>query len=67
MLDVTYDEDGCRTREHNAARNLAVLRRLAGNLLKIAGSKMSMKAKRLLCASSRTFLCRNLNIFNVHA
>lgn len=67
VLDVTYDEDGCRTREHNAAHNLAVLRRLAGNLLKLEGSKMSMKAKRLLCASSRTFLCGALNAFNVHA
>ncbi len=67
VLDVTYGEDGCRTRELNAAHNLALLRRLAGNLLKLEVSKMSIKAKRLLCASSRTFLSNALNAFNVHA
>lgn len=67
VLDVTYDEDGCRTRDRNAAHNLALLRRMAGNLLQLEGSKMSMKAKRLLCASSRTFLSNALHALNVHA
>lgn len=67
VLDVTYDEDRCRVRDGNAAHNLALLRRLSGNLLKLEGSKMSSKAKRFLCASSRAFLCRVLHALNVHA
>lgn len=67
VLDVSFAEDACRTRDLNASHNLALLRRLAGNLLKLEGSKLSIKGKRLLCASSRTFLCNVLNAFNVHA
>ena len=67
VLDVSFDEDACRTRDINAAHNLALLRRLAGNLLKFEDTTMSIKGKRLLCASSRTFLCNLLNAFNVHA
>jgi hypothetical protein len=67
VLDVTFDEDACRTRDLNAAHNLALLRRLANNLLKLEPSILSIKGKRLLCASSRTFLCSTLNALNVHA
>jgi predicted transposase YbfD/YdcC len=67
VLDVTFDEDACRTRDLNAAHNLALLRRLANNLLKLEPSTLSIKGKRLLCASSRTFLCSTLNALNVHA
>lgn len=67
VLDVTYAEDRCRVSDGNAAHNLALLRRLSGNLLKLEGSQMSSKAKRLLCSSSRAFLCRVLQTLNVHA
>jgi predicted transposase YbfD/YdcC len=67
VLDVTFDEDACRTRDLNAAHNLALLRRMADNLLKLEPTKVSIKGKRLLCASSRSFLCEALNALNVHA
>ena len=67
VLDVTFDEDACRTRDLNAAHNLALMRRMADNLLKLEPTKISIKGKRLLCASSRSFLCEALNALNVHA
>jgi predicted transposase YbfD/YdcC len=67
VLDVTFDEDACRTRDRNAAHNQALLRRMADNLLKLEPTKVSIKGKRLLCASSRSFLCEALNALNVHA
>lgn len=67
VLDVTFDEDACRTRDLNAAHNLSLLRRLGDNLLKKESSPMSIKGKRLLCATSRTFLCRALGLLFVHA
>lgn len=67
VLDVTFDEDAYRTRALNAARHLALLRRLAANLLKVEESKLSIRAKRLPCASSRIFLCNSLNAFKLHA
>lgn len=67
VLDVTFDEDACRTRDLNAAHNLALLRRMADNLLKLEPTKLSIKGKRLLCASSRSFLCEALKDLVVHA
>ena len=64
---MAFDEDACRTRDLNAAHNLALLRRLANNPLKLEPSPLSIKGKRLLCASSRSFLCSALNALNVHA
>ena len=34
VLDVTFDEDGCRIRKNNGGQNFAILRRIALNLLK---------------------------------
>jgi hypothetical protein len=51
----------------NAAHNLALLRRLANNLLKFEPRTLSIKGKRLLCASSSTFVFSALNALNVHA
>ncbi len=67
VLDVTFGEDSCRTRDLNAAHNLVLIRRLAINLLKQEGSKKSMKAKRLLCATSPVWLCRALEQLSFHA
>ena len=47
VLDVGFGEDASRVRERNAARNLAVLRRIALNLARADGFlKASLKGKR---------------------
>jgi predicted transposase YbfD/YdcC len=47
VLDVTFREDACRVRERNAARNLALLRKIALNLARADRSlKASLKGKR---------------------
>jgi predicted transposase YbfD/YdcC len=49
-LDVAFNEDKSRLREHNAALCLAVLRRFALTILKRSHSKESIKAQRLALA-----------------
>ena len=50
VLDVTFGEDANRTHVGNAARNLAVLRHAALNLLRTApGKKRSIKLRRQRC------------------
>jgi predicted transposase YbfD/YdcC len=47
VLDVTFREDASRVRERNAARNLALLRKIAINLARADGSlKASLRGKR---------------------
>jgi predicted transposase YbfD/YdcC len=47
VLDVTFREDASRVRERNAARNLALLRKIALNLARADSSlKASLKGKR---------------------
>ena len=51
VLDVTFGEDRSRVRERNAARNLAVLRRIALDLMRADTSlKASLKSKRKTAA-----------------
>jgi predicted transposase YbfD/YdcC len=51
ILDVTFDEDQCRARKGNAAQNLALLRKLALNLLRLDKScKDTMRGKRIRAA-----------------
>lgn len=45
VLDVTFDEDAVRSRKDNAPRNLALVRRLALNLLRQHPDKGSIKGK----------------------
>lgn len=45
VLDVVFDEDRARSRKDNAAENLALLRRLALNLLQTDRYKASMRRK----------------------
>lgn len=44
-LDVVMDEDGARARKDNAAENIALLRRLALNVLRAEPEKTSVRAK----------------------
>lgn len=45
VLDVVFDEDLCRVRNRKAAKNFAVIRRAATNLLKNAPSPRKRQAK----------------------
>jgi predicted transposase YbfD/YdcC len=57
VLDVTFREDASRVREHNAARNLALLRRIALNLARTdATLKASLKGKRKSAGWDDTFM-----------
>lgn len=54
-LDVAFREDECRTRKDHSARNLAMIRRAALNLLRREPSKLSLKRKRLKAAINQAF------------
>lgn len=45
VLDVVFDEDGARNRKGNGPQNLAILRKLALNLLRAHPSKASIRRK----------------------
>lgn len=61
VLDVVFDEDNSRARVGNSAQNLAVLRRLALNLLRNEKtSKRSLNGKRLLAGWDPAYLHRVL-------
>jgi predicted transposase YbfD/YdcC len=45
VLDVTFDEDGGRTRKDNAPENLAILRRFAINIIRSHPDTISMRQK----------------------
>ena len=46
MLDLHFDDDSCKVRDHNASRNVAILKRLTYNILK-EHSKASLKEAQL--------------------
>jgi predicted transposase YbfD/YdcC len=57
VLDVTFREDASRVRDRNAARNLALLRRIALNLARAETSlKASLKGKRKYAAWDNDFM-----------
>jgi predicted transposase YbfD/YdcC len=57
VLDVTFREDASRVRERNAARNLALLRRIALNLARAdATLKASLKGKRKYAGWDDSFM-----------
>ena len=62
QLDVTFGEDGSRVREQNAAANLALVRRLAFNLIKQEPSEMSVAKKRFAAALDTHYLEEVLNV-----
>lgn len=47
MLDIAFSEDGCQTRDENAAENLSILRRICLNIFNLdTAQKGSMKRRR---------------------
>lgn len=62
-LDVTFREDGNRTRDANAGANLGAIRRVAASLLKQDPGKGSIKAKRYNAALDGEYLLKVLQGF----
>jgi predicted transposase YbfD/YdcC len=56
ILDVVFHEDACRVRSQNGDRNLALLRKIALNLLRHHPAKGSLKGKRYRAALDEDFL-----------
>jgi predicted transposase YbfD/YdcC len=56
ILDVVFDEDDCRVRKENAPENLAILRRLAANVVRSHPAKMSLRQKIKSAAWDDSFL-----------
>jgi predicted transposase YbfD/YdcC len=56
MLDVAFNEDGDRTRKDNAPENLAILRKLALNILRAHPAKFSIRQKIKSAGWDDTFL-----------
>ena len=54
-LDVTFEEDRCRTRKDNSALNLAVIRHAALNILRADPSPGSLRKKRLKACANPDF------------
>lgn len=60
VLDVVFREDASRIRKDNSSQNIAVLRKIALNILKQDPSKGSLKSKRYTAALDDTFLLQLL-------
>lgn len=61
VLDVAFGEDAARVRVGHAAENLAVVRRIALNLLKReTTAKLGIKTKRRRCGWDDTYLLKVL-------
>ena len=55
VLDVTFDEDRARNRKDHGPENLAILRKLALNVLKRSRPDISIRRKRKRCGWSDAF------------
>lgn len=55
VLDMVFDEDQNRSRKDNAPENLAILRKLALNILRKSRTDVSIRAKRKRAGSSNDF------------
>jgi len=62
VLDVVFREDEQRKRAKHAAKNFAMVRKIALNLLKKDTGKESLRSKRLKAAWSREFLIKLIKI-----
>ena len=61
-LDVTYREDQCRVRKDNAPQNMAALRHISHNLLKVESSlKTGIQGKRLQAGWREDYLLKVLH------
>lgn len=61
VLDVAFDEDQSRLRQHHAAQNFAILRHIALNLLKQEPSaQCGIKVKRKMAGWSQDYLLKVL-------
>lgn len=56
VLDVTFREDDTRIRQGNAPQNMAIVKRIALNILKKDASKGSLRTKRYRAALDNDFL-----------
>jgi hypothetical protein len=54
-LDVTFDEDRCRTRKDDSALSFAVIRHTGYNILKADTSRGSLRRKRLRACVDTAF------------
>jgi predicted transposase YbfD/YdcC len=62
VLDMTFREDEQRKRAKHAAKNFAIVRKIALNLLKKDTGKESLRTKRLKAAWNKDFLIKLLKI-----
>lgn len=63
VLDVTYNEDGCRVRKDHGAENFSTMRRATQNLARLEHSKkLSMNKKRTLAALNPEYRLKLLGI-----
>lgn len=62
VLDVTFNEDKCRARAGNAAKNLATMRVFALNLLKLKKDKNTIVNRRHMCGWSNEYLMDVLSL-----
>ena len=62
VLDMTFREDEQRKRAKHAAKNFAIVRKVALNLLKKDTGKESLRSKRLKAAWNKNFLISLLKI-----
>jgi predicted transposase YbfD/YdcC len=60
VLDVTFQEDASRVREQQARRNLALLRKIALNLLHHSPTTGSVRGRRKQAAWNDTFMAQLL-------
>lgn len=62
VLDVVFKEDQSRLRKGHGAKNMAVVRHFAINLIRTAADKKSLKTRRKLAGWSPDYLSQLLNI-----
>jgi hypothetical protein len=60
ILDVIFHEDASRVRERNACQNLALLRKIALNLLQKSATKGSLQGRRKQAAWNSAFMAQLL-------
>ena len=62
MLDVVFKDDLCRLRTGHGAKNMAVVRHFALNLVRTANDKRSIKLRRKLAGWAPDYLDQLLTL-----